>query len=42
VIYVSSSGIDIGDVAVVIEGVIILQIEDLPKKIVHKIQRIGW
>lgn len=42
VMYVSSSGIDIGDVAKVVEGVFIIQVERLPKKIVHKLHRVGW
>ena len=42
IIYVSSSGIDIGDVAEVAEGVLIVQVKQLPKKIVHKLSRVGW
>ena len=42
VIYVSSSGIDIGDIAKIAEGVFIVQVEQLPKKIVHKLSRVGW
>jgi hypothetical protein len=41
-LYVSSGGIDIGDVAKVVEGVLIVQVATLPKKIVHKLARIGW
>jgi len=42
VMYISSSGIDIGDVAKLAEGVFIVQVEKLPKKIVHKLSRVGW
>lgn len=41
-LYISSSGIDIGDVGTVVESVLIVQLETLPKKIVHKLTRIGW
>jgi len=41
-LYVSSSGIDIGDVAKVVEGVLIVQVPTLPKEIVHKLARVGW
>ena len=42
VIYISSRGIDIGDVAQVAEGVFIVQVEQLPQKVVRKMSRIGW
>lgn len=41
-LYVSSGGIDIGDVAKVVDGVLIIQVANLPRKIVHKLSRIGW
>ena len=42
VIYISSGGVDIGEVAKVVDGVLILQIPKLPKKVIHKLHRIGW
>lgn len=42
VLYVSSGGIDIGNVAKVVEGVIVLQVAALPEKVVHKFARTGW
>ena len=41
-LYVASSGIDIGDVAEVVEGVLIVQVPKLPQEIVHKLARTGW
>lgn len=42
VLYVSSSGIAIGRVGKVVDGVLIVQVAKLPKEIVHKLSRIGW
>ncbi|HEX7261926.1 MAG TPA: hypothetical protein VF258_08935 [Luteolibacter sp.] len=42
VLYVSSSGIDIGDVGKVVEGVLIIQVATDPKNIVFKLSKIGW
>lgn len=42
VLYVSSSGIDVGNVGKVIEGVFIIQVATNPDKIVFKFSKIGW
>lgn len=42
VLYVSSSNIDIGDVGKVVEGVLIIQVENNPQDVVFKLSKIGW
>lgn len=42
VLYVSSSGIDIGNVSKLVEGVLIIQVANNPEKIVFKLSKVGW
>ena len=42
VLYISSGGIDIGEVAKVVEGVMIVQVEKEPKSVIGKVTKIGW
>ena len=41
-LYISSSGINIGDVGKVVEGVLIVQVASNPEKIVFKLSKVGW
>ena len=42
VLYVSSSGIDIGDVGKVTDGALIIQVPTIPEDIVFKLSKTGW
>lgn len=42
VLYVFSTGMDIGEVAKVVEGVMIVQVEKEPKSVIGKISKTGW
>ena len=42
VLFISSSGIDIGDVGKTIEGVLIIQVANNPKDVVFKLSKVGW
>lgn len=42
VLFVSSTGIDIGEVARMVEGVIIVQVEKEPESVVVKASKTGW
>jgi len=41
-LFISSSGIDIGDVSKVVEGGLIIQVANNPKDVVFKLSKIGW
>ena len=42
VLFVSCSGIDIGEVGRTVEGALIIQVPNAPKEVVFKLSKIGW
>jgi hypothetical protein len=42
ILFVSSSGIDIGEVSKTVEGVLVIQVANNPKDVVFKLSKVGW